>query len=68
MEQFYSHDGETTFINNIVAFRGIDAARLKIVRMREVQLSWIQLSKKMPTKIALIVAKPIAPLMISNNL
>ena len=31
---FYSNDGETTFITNICAFLGIDTGRLKIVGVR----------------------------------
>ena len=31
---FYSNDGETTFITNVCAFLGIDTGRLKIVGIR----------------------------------
>lgn len=32
---FYSNDGETTFITNVCAFLGIDTGRLKIVGVRQ---------------------------------
>ena len=35
VEDFYSDDGETTYINNICAFLGIDPGRFKIVSVQE---------------------------------